>query len=253
MGLWLCGNTGTGGSAARSPSPCNARDDDAFFGTDEERHSEEHSATASTSDDVMVSRRTGERRFFFDASLDARVVLSVRASVIRYIPPPLAPRVRRAVAFAVEISVYFSPPSRFFAWQKKKAIITCWSRRGFCARSVSRLWAWARGCGGSGRTRSPRPRGARRSFLRSFRCRRRGARRRTPSSRTPGSARARDRGRGVEGRVSASRQRGPRRRETTAAPPPPLLARDPGWRSRRSARGRSSARTPRRRTRRRSS
>jgi len=45
---------------------------------------------------------------------------------------------------------------------------------------------------------------------------------------------------------------GPRRRETTAAPPP-LLARDPGWRSRRSARGRSSARTPRRRTRGRSS
>ena len=68
----------------------------------------------------MVSRRTGERRVFFDASLDARVVLSVRASVIRYIPPPLAPRVRRARRdFAVEISVYFSPPSRFFAWQKK--------------------------------------------------------------------------------------------------------------------------------------
>jgi len=215
-----------------------------FLEPTKNRHSAENSATASTSDDVMVSRRTGERRVFFDASLDARVVLSVRASVIRYIPPPLAPRVRRARRdFAVEISFILRPSVSFFRVASSLVgpdVVFVLVR--FPGSGPGREVAGVRDERGV-RVREAHVEVA---FAAS-----------DVAAVAPGEGRLRlehlgRRARGIGGggwrggsarRVSV----GPRRR------PASLLARDPGWRSRRSARGRSSARTPRRRTRRRSS
>ena len=221
-----------------------------FLEPTKNRHSAENSATASTSDDVMESRRTGERLVFIDASLDARVVvLSVRASVIRYIPPPLAPRVRRARRdFAVEISFILRPSVSFF----RVASSLVGPDVVFVLVRFPGSGPW-REVAGVRDERGVRVREAHVevAFAAS-----------DVAAVAPGEGRLRlehlgRRARGIGGggwrggsarRVSV----GPRRRETTAAPPP-LLARDPGWRSRRSARGRSSARTPRRRTRGRSS